>query len=106
MAKTILENIISFETVKDFEKAILNGDFRISRFIVETIFKNLDTTKKNIWVFSFNIEETNEICDFSIERKNFIELLEKNLKFYEREEYYEICLLMQQTITKLKENES
>jgi len=103
MARSVLnEDQLIFKTVNDFERAIETGDFRISKIIVETILNNLKTKKKNIYIMNFYIEETNESLDFTVERSNFAEVLGKNLKFYEREELYEMCSVIQQTIKLLE----
>jgi hypothetical protein len=99
MARYILkEDQFIFETINDFERAIEEGDFEISKIIVETILSNLNTKKKNIYVMNFYIEETEESIDFTVLRSNFSEVLEKNLKFYEKEELYEMCSVIQKTI--------
>ena len=51
---------------------------------------------------NFYIEETEESIDFTVLRSNFSEVLEKNLKFYEKEELYEMCSVIQKTIELLK----
>jgi hypothetical protein len=103
MARYILkEDQFIFETINDFERAIEEGDFEISKIIVETILSNLNTKKKNIYVMNFYIEETEESIDFTVLRSNFSEVLEKNLKFYEKEELYEMCSVIQKTIELLK----
>jgi DNA-directed RNA polymerase len=103
MARYILkEDQFIFETINDFERAIEEGDFEISKIIVETILSNLNTKKKNIYVMNFYIEETEESIDFTVLRSNFSEVLEKNLKFYEKEELYEMCSVIQKTIKLLK----
>lgn len=103
MARYILkEDQFIFETINDFERAIEEGDFEISKIIVETILSNLNTKKKNIYVMNFYIEETEESIDFTVLRSNFSEVLGKNLKFYEKEELYEMCSVIQKTIELLK----
>lgn len=102
MARFVLDkDQFIFETINDFEIAIEEGDFRIAKIIVETIIDNINTKKKNIYVMNFYIEETGESLDFTISRENFADTLEKNIKFYEREELYEMCAVIQNLIKKL-----
>ena len=101
MARFVLDkDQFIFETINDFEIAIEEGDFRIAKIIVETIIDNINTKKKNIYVMNFYIEETGESLDFTISRENFADTLEKNIKFYEREELYEMCAVIQNLIKK------
>lgn len=103
MARSVLnEDQFIFETVYEFERAIEDGDFRISKIIVETILNNLKTKKKNIYIMNFYIEETEESIDFTVLKDNFAEVLEKNIKFYEKEELYEMCSIIKKTIDSLK----
>ena len=75
----------------EFEALVGANDFRISRAIVEGILKNLYTTKRFVYILSIEVEEDQRTYDITIERDDFLEGLETNLKHYERNEEYETC---------------
>jgi len=91
---------------EEFEEMVMNKDFRIAQAIVNGILANLTTKRKNVHLLSIIIEPENSVYDITIERNNFAETLEENLPYYIREEYYEDCKLIADTISKLKSNNS
>jgi hypothetical protein len=93
------------ESTEEFEEMVMNKDFRISSSIVEGIFANLNTKKKNVHLLSVIIEPENSVFDITIERKHFAETLEEILPNYVREEKYEECQRIADTINKLKNND-
>ena len=90
------------DSSEEFETMVMNRDFRIAKAIVDGIFANLTTKKKNVHLISVIIEEENSTYDIIIERKNFAETLEENLPHYVREEKYEDCRAIADTIDMLK----
>ena len=90
------------ESTEEFENMVAAKDFRISSAIVEGIFANLTSKKNNIHLLSVIIEEENSIFDITIEKKHFAETLEENLPYYVREERYEDCQRIADTINELK----
>lgn len=91
-------------TVKNNEelsKVMENGSYEISKSIVESIIKNLNTKKKHIHVISIFCEEDDAIYDLTLERKDFLDTLIHNLPTYEKMEDYEGCQLIQKTIKQL-----
>tara|TARA_S200002703_G_C3787844_1_gene243006 strand:- start:12 stop:359 length:348 start_codon:yes stop_codon:yes gene_type:complete len=89
---------------EEFENMVMDKDFRISKSIVDGIFANLKTTKTHVHLLSVIIEEENSIFDITIERKHFAETLEENLPYYVREEKYEDCQRIADTINELKKS--
>jgi hypothetical protein len=90
------------DSVEEFENMVMNKDFRISLSIVEGIFANLETKKKHIHLLSVIVESENSIFDITIDKKHFAETLEENLPNYVREEKYEECQKIADTINELK----
>ena len=70
---------IKVKTKEEFESYLINNDYKISMAIVDIIKKNINNKKKFIPVFEVLIEEKEEIIDITLERKNFIDTLNKNL---------------------------
>ena len=93
------------DSSEEFETMVMNRDFRIAKAIVDGIFANLTTKKKNVHLISVIIEEENSTYDITIERKNFAETLEENLPHYVSEERYEDCQCITNTIEQLKMDE-
>jgi len=90
------------ENTEEFEEMVMSKDFRISSAIVDGIFANLKTKKKNIHLLSVIVESENSVFDITIDKKHFAETLEENLPHYVREERYEDCQRIADTINKLK----
>ncbi len=80
-------------------------DFRISEAVVSGILKNINTKKRHVHVLSIACIEDDAIYDITVERKHFAETLEENLPYYIREERYEDCRVIADTIDKLKNQE-
>jgi protein-arginine kinase activator protein McsA len=89
-------------TSDEFQEMVDSKDFRISESIVEGIFANLTSKKKNIHLLSVVCEEEGSVYDITIEKKHFAETLEENLVHYVREERYEDCQKIADTINVLK----
>jgi hypothetical protein len=79
-----------------------NENYEISKSIVYNIIENLNTKKKKIHIMSITCEEDQTIYDLTLERKNFIDTLERNLIVFEKHEDYEGCVNIQKSITHLK----
>ena len=92
------------ESSEEFEAMVTNKDFKIAESIVEGIFANLKTKKNHVHLISVVIESENSIYDITIERKHFAQTLEENLAHYVREEKYEECQRIADTINDLKKS--
>ena len=90
-------------TVRDndeFEEIIANHDIRVARALVETILKNLKGRKRHLHALSVMVLNEATIYDITIDRKEFITTLEKNLPIYEKNELYEKCAEIVEAIKK------
>ena len=58
------------ESTEEFEEMVMNKDFRISSSIVDGIFANLNSKKKNIHLLSIIVESENSVFDITIEKKH------------------------------------
>ena len=93
---------ITVNNTEEFQELVDNRDFRIAKAIVSGILDNIDSKKKHIHVLSVTCLEEGEIYDITVERKHFAETLEDNLPYYIREEQYEDCQRIVETVNKLK----
>ena len=93
---------VNVKTYEDFEELIYGKDFNISKSIVDTILSNMDTKKRFIHVLEIMVEDEEKIMDLTVDRKDFIDTLEKNLEIHVYHEEYERCVEIQNAIQKLK----
>lgn len=93
---------VNVKTREEFEELIYGKDFNISKSIVDSILENLNTKKRFIHVLEIVIEDEDRIMDLTVDRKDFIDTLEKNLEIHAYHEEYERCSEIQRTIQKLK----
>lgn len=93
---------ITVSNSDEFQELVDNKDFRIAKAIVDGILDNIDSKKKHVHVLSVTCLEEGEVYDITVERKHFAETLEENLPYYIREEQYEDCQRIVETVNKLK----
>jgi hypothetical protein len=93
---------ITVNNTEEFQELVDNKDFRIAKAIVDGILDNINTKKKHVHVLTITCLEEGEIYDITVERKHFAETLEENLPYYIREEQYEDCQRIVNSINKLK----
>jgi len=94
--------LVNVKKYKEFEDLIYNKDLEISKVIVDKIFSNLETTKRFIHVLKITIDEEDRIMDLTIDRKDFLAILEKNIQIHAYHEEYERCAEIRDAIEKLK----
>lgn len=93
---------VSVKNYQEFEDLIYNKDLNISKACVNRILENLNTKKRHVHVLEIMIEDEDKIIDLTVDRKDFIDTLEKNLEIYVFHEEYERCVEIQNAIQKLK----
>jgi len=96
---------ITVQNSDEFQEMVDSKDFRISEAVVSGILKNINTKKRHVHVLSIACIEDDAIYDITVERKHFAETLEENLPYYIKEERYEDCRIIADTIDKLKNQE-
>lgn len=70
--------------------------------IVETVLENINTKKKQIPVFEIEVSDEDSIYTLSVQRDEFIQILNTNLIHFENEEAYEGCQKIIEAINYLK----
>mgnify|MGYP003139531252 FL=1 len=85
----------------DFQKLIESKDKKLSIEIVKIVLKNLNTKKRFIPVLEIYLETSDIIVDLTVDRKDFVDTLEKNLKTLITWEEYEWCSKIKKGIDKL-----
>jgi len=96
---------ITVKNNDEFEEIIANQDIRVARALVETILKNLKGRKRHLHALSVMVLNEATIYDITIDRKEFITTLEKNLPIYEKNELYEKCAEIVEAIKYIKKRE-
>ena len=76
---------------EELESMIENGDIRVTKALVSTILKNLKGRKRHIPAMSIFLKDEELILDVTVDREDFIYVLETNLPKYEVYELYEEC---------------
>jgi len=101
-------NMVYYLSVKnydEFENLIKSKNLKMSKAVVENILNNLNTKKRFIYVLEITIEDENKMVSLTIDRKDFITTLEKNLEIFIYHEVYEECTKIQEAINKLKKKQ-
>jgi hypothetical protein len=95
----------SVNNSEEFEKMVEKGDIRIAKALVGTILSNLKGRKRHIPALSVFLEEEELVLDVTVDRQDFIYVLETNLPKFEVHELYEECAEIVKAIKYLKETE-
>lgn len=93
---------VNVKNYQEFEDLIYNKNLNISKACVDGVLKNLNTKKRFVHVLEIMIEDEDKIMDLTVDRKDFIDTLEKNLEIHVYHEEYERCVEIQNAIQKLK----
>ena len=93
---------ITVDNYDEFLKMALNQKFTMAQNIVETVLENLNTRKKEIPVFEIEVSDEDSVYTLSVQRDEFIQILNTNLIHFENEEAYEGCQKIIEAINYLK----
>ena len=97
---------IQVDTYAELLEMTRNEKFTISEAIVNIVLNNLETRKKEIPIFEVEVSEEDVTYTLSIQRKEFLDILQKNLIHFENEEAYEGCQKIIEAINFLKTKKS
>jgi hypothetical protein len=92
---------ITVKDEDDFQKLIESKDKTLAIEIVKIVLKNLNTKKRFIPVLEIYLETTDVMVDLTVDRNDFVDTLEKNLKTLLDWEEYEWCSKIKKGIDKL-----
>jgi hypothetical protein len=90
---------------EEFTRLVDNSDFRIIEAIVEGALNNINTTKRFIHILAVEITDENDIYDLTLDRKEILGSLKRNLRYYEKNELYEKCREIADAIKYLENKE-
>jgi len=93
---------ITVDNYDEFLKMALNQKFTMAQNIVETVLENINTKKKQIPVFEIEVSDEDSVYTLSVQRDEFIQILNTNLIHFENEEAYEGCQKIIEAINYLK----
>ena len=97
---------IKVDTYDEFLEMTRNEKFTISEAIVNIVLNNLKTKKKEIPIFEVEVYNEDSTYTLSVQRKEFLDILQKNLIHFENEEAYEGCQKIVEAINFLKTKKS
>jgi len=93
---------ITVDNYDEFLQMALNQKFTMAQDIVETVLENLNTRKKEIPVFEIEVDSEGAVYTLSVQKDEFIKILNTNLIHFENEEAYEGCQKIIEAINYLK----
>lgn len=93
---------IRVDNYDEFLEITRNQKFTMAESIVNVVLSNLKTTKKEIPIFEIEVYNEDATYTLSVQRKEFLDILEKNLIHFENEEAYEGCKKIVEAINFLK----
>ena len=97
---------IRVDTYDEFLEMTRNEKFTISESIVNIVLNNLKTKKKEIPIFEVEVYNEDVTYTLSVQKSEFLDILQKNLIHFENEEAYEGCQKIVEAINFLKTKKS
>lgn len=91
-----------FDSVEHFTELIENKDYRLAKEFAEGLLSHVYTTEDKVCIAEVYFEDTDEILEFNVERKNMIPNFKEFLRIYETEEDYEGCSVIAGAIKTLE----
>lgn len=87
--------------LEEFERMVTSQDFVLAKSIVEGILANIDTDEPEARLLAITVKSESAVYDVTVPREDFAETLEQNLAHYVKEEQYEECRRIADTIEQL-----
>ena len=97
---------IKVDNYDEFLEMTRNERFTIAESIVEAVLSNLKTNRKEIPIFEIEVYNEDLTYTLSVQKEEFLDILEKNLIHFENEEAYEGCQKIIEAINFLKTKKS
>ena len=93
---------IRVDNYDEFLEMTRNQKFTMAESIVNVVLSNLKTRRKEIPVFEIEVYNEDLTYTLSVQKEEFLDILEKNLIHFENEEAYEGCQKIVEAINFLK----
>ena len=93
---------IRVDNYDEFLEMTRNQKFTMAESIVNAVLSNLKTNRKEIPVFEIEVYNEDLTYTLSVQKEEFLDILEKNLIHFENEEAYEGCQKIVEAINFLK----
>ena len=93
---------IKVDNYDEFLEMTRNQKFTMAESIVNVVLSNLKTNRKEIPVFEIEVYNEDLTYTLSVQKEEFLDILEKNLIHFENEEAYEGCQKIVEAINFLK----
>jgi|TARA_B110000908_G_C10185518_1_gene417794 hypothetical protein len=95
---------LTVEDLEEFTSMIKNKDFRLAKAMVEGVLATIDTDEDIAHLLAVEVKSEEATYDITVAREDFIDTLEQNLPHYAKEEEYEQCRRIVDTLDELKES--
>ena len=93
---------IRVDNYDEFLEMTRNQKCTMAESIVNVVLSNLKTNRKEIPVFEIEVYNEDLTYTLSVQKEEFLDILEKNLIHFENEEAYEGCQKIVEAINFLK----
>ena len=97
-----MKNFI-LKDMKELQDMLYTRNLDLSRVVVDTIIENIDKKRGQIHVANIEVQKDDLILELTVQPKEFISTLEKNLETFEMYEEYETCSKIIKNINYLKQ---
>jgi hypothetical protein len=91
------------KNMKELEDMLYVRNLDLSRVVVDTIIENIDKKRGQIHIANIEVQKDDLILELTVQAKEFISTLEKNLETFESHEEYETCAKIIKNIDYLKQ---
>lgn len=91
------------KNMEELQDMLYVRNLDLSRVVVDTIIENIDKKRGQIYIANIEIQEDDLTLELTVQPKEFISTLEKNLETFEMHEEYETCAKIIKYIDYLKQ---
>lgn len=93
----------TLKNATELEDMLSTYNLDLSKAVIDTIDKNINADEEPILVANIEIQSENITLELTVNPKEFISTLEKNLSIFEKHEEYEMCSQILKNINYLKQ---
>ncbi len=95
---------LTVDSLEELNLMVESQDFILAKSIVEGILNTINTDEPQAHLLAITVKSEGAVYDITVAREDFAETLQQNLTHYIREEEYEQCRHIANTVEDLKQN--